>query len=1011
MTPSHRRLPIRAAAVGLLALLGPASAAAQTARFVVEPLATAPAAPAVSLTTSVSWAGAAFVPGGDFEPQHYRHRITAATDAPPDRPGRIPVEGKTITAFNTLRDGALDGGEATVLRLEDGRLRVVREGSIPPGGFSATGWRSLTSGKRAVPSAARSFEVPVAAWERRGVRRWYALLAIDGMGGLSAPSEPVEVRLPETMPASKNRRLEVAEVAHDKALGIDGRPVPGTGTVPAPTGLAAEATGRGTVRLSWDDPEGGTRPAGFVVLESYTPPAEMRGFFVDVDAGPGRPSEPVRKGDMVILRRTFDGVIDRTGFVSDRVWDRSYGVRAPLVGFWPDERDDAAWRLRRHPARPGAAEEIGALAAGDWRGRTYLELELRDRAEARLGRPLNHGGTGQDYFPVLRPDIRYKVSVRLRGERPGRAVFRLTGPLSEAVRPLLLDYGTEWTLAEAEFAVPRILRDGRSGGMELVVQGPGRVDVDAFHVHPAATPYLTPEPIDRLRLEAGRPSALRTHDLIKTGNRSYDAAALLGQAGLPMNGFPRAQPAGLPRELETMRSLGVAPWLQVEPHLSDAEWLAFAEWLAAPAPAPGEEGRRPWAALRAAQGRAAPWAEAFDTIYLEIGNETWNRIFVPWTFESMHDAATGAKKSAGAVYGLFQRRVAEVLRSSPWWTAEMEEKVVWVIGGWLINGYGLQAAQAAGDAAELVTIAAYNGGWESGEGVPTGSPESVFNLMNQVSQVSGALGAERARELAMLARETGQTLVPGTYEAGPGYVLDGLNGREVTEAQAEAQERVMKSAAAGAATLDSFLTLHGLGYGMQNFFTFGEGRRWSSYAPWHRGGAPYPSWSWLALLNRLGWGEALAVRALAVPRADLEKFGHRQAVADAPLVGVHVLRLAPDAAGGGGRLVVAAISRRAAGHADGAPASDEANCTPVEIALPLGQEDAVAGLAVHRMDGAPLDHGAAGGRSPELETLALDAALLADGVLRIDEATGGAGCGLPAATALVYEIRLGEGGA
>ena len=704
---------------------------------------------------------------------------------------------------------------------------------------------------------------------------------------------------------------------------------------------------------------------------------------------------------------------------SDRVW----GARFPRqflpagVEWWPGERDGADWSLRAHP--PGHAASEG------WGGRGYLELRLRDRMTAELGR-YNHAGTRQDWYEVLRPDVPLKVSVRIRGERPGRARLRVAGQLEPAIRPVLIDYGTDWTLVEAELPVPQLLeRATPVGRIELVVQGPGRVDVDDLRVHRADAPWLGLAPEDRARLEAAGLSALRTHGWIKTGTDTYDMAELLGGDFAGMD-------TGLGRFLETLASLGEggeggpAPWLQIEPHMSDDEWLALVEYLAAPAPPPGEAAARPWAALRASQGRVAPWTEAWDRIHLELGNETWNGLFRPWTFEGMRDAATGEGLSPGAVYGLFQARVAEVMRSSPWWEAAgMEEKVVWVIGGRNRFPYGAEAVAAAPGASDLMAVADYNGGWDSGEGPPRPDPASFANLLSDVTQSIGVHSVAQAEMVAEIARDQGRAIAVGTYEAGPGYALDGLNGDRVTPEQAAGQERVMKSAAAGVATLDAFLARRGAGFGMQNFFTFGEGTYWKSHAPWHEGGAPYASWAWLALMNELGWGEALAVRTLGAPRADLEGFGFREDVDDAPLVAVHALHVPSDGDGdgdgdgngAGGRLIVAAISRRVPGHADGAPGSDGAGgpqdgCAPVEISLPLEGRGALAdwrdlrSVTLWRSRGAHDAHGATGD-PPRIARRTIDPAALADGVLRIGGGSaGGEPCGLPAASAFVYAIDL-----
>ena len=130
----------------------------------------------------------------------------------------------------------------------------------------------------------------------------------------------------------------------------------------------------------------------------------------------------------------------------------------------------------------------------------------------------------------------------------------------------------------------------------------------------------------------------------------------------------------------------------------------------------------------------------------------------------------------------------------------------------------------------------------------------------------------------------------GTYEAGPGYALNGLNNEKVTDQQARDQEAVMKSLAAGTATLDGFLARAYQGFTIQNFFTFDAGNYWRSHAKWYLGGQPYPSWKTLSLFNQYATGDMLATQTLNVPGIDLKAIDRRVAVKNAPQVAVYATR-------------------------------------------------------------------------------------------------------------------------
>jgi hypothetical protein len=352
----------------------------------------------------------------------------------------------------------------------------------------------------------------------------------------------------------------------------------------------------------------------------------------------------------------------------------------------------------------------------------------------------------------------------------------------------------------------------------------------------------------------------------------------------------------------------------------------------------------------------------------------------------MTDAVTGDAYAAGEVYGLFHERVAQLMKSSPWWTPELDEKVRFVLGGWSISSYGEQAAQHS-PSAELMTVGSYIGGWDENQGPPARTPPSYFNVLNQVSQVTIPRAARHAEAVAKIAERQGAPLFAGTYEAGPGYAHPRLpSGKGMTKEQEQEQEEVMKSQAAGVATLDSFLAQARAGYLVQNYFSFSEGPRWSSHAFSRDGGQAYPSWKLISLLNREGLGEMLEVRGDDLPTADLEKYKSRPAVDDAPLVSSYALR-------DGDRINLFVISRRVPGVLD--PGDD--GCTPLEVALPFASAGRVT---LHRMAGA-YDAQNIKSDAAVIETMPVPAP--ADPAhFRIDAETGAAECGLPPASAFLY---------
>jgi hypothetical protein len=102
-------------------------------------------------------------------------------------------------------------------------------------------------------------------------------------------------------------------------------------------------------------------------------------------------------------------------------------------------------------------------------------------------------------------------------------------------------------------------------------------------------------------------------------------------------------PVGIPEFLELCREVGAEPWIVAPTAMSLDETKLLAEYLAGNASTPG-------GALRAQAGRVEPWTQAFHTIHIELGNETWNGGFEG---ESIEDPAAYGRR-ANAVFTAFR---------------------------------------------------------------------------------------------------------------------------------------------------------------------------------------------------------------------------------------------------------------------------------------------------------------------------------------------------------------------
>lgn len=846
------------------------SVPAETARFTVRNQVVNADVPAFTASVASMGNGTEFMnSGGGFEPANFRTRIMAEQDSP----DTIIANPDLISGFDSWAQGAFDGADVEVMRVVDGKLQTIREDRVAQGGFMASGWLNIIRrGNVLSPETTRYFT----GWDgynRLGAPWYYTVSAVDAAGRLS----PLSAVAAATAPLRPGKRDEAPASSLQKLALSDGR-----ADLPAPGDFKAQLNVSQVLQLSWDPVPGA---AGYVVFRSYLPPEQIRGYGIRLE-GQGA---PIRAGDMIFLRKKFY-LPRREEVATSRIWSISavkstFGVQ--LVQGMPG--DPGVPDMRLVPHEPGTPVEDP--------GETYLEVDMKKGDSLALG-SYNHGGTGQRYYPVLDPNQTYRFEIWMRGDESVTATFRMNGPQGKVPGlPATARPGKDWRRYVIDFRVPSLLTGRNPGQMQLVLSGQGRVDLDNFRIYRADAPYMALLPEDQEALSTSGMEALRSHMFIKSGSEGYDLAQLTSAGGLN----PRESGQTLDQFLKICAATGINPWIQLDPPMTRDEWLGLVEYLAAPFdPAKDDPARLPWAAKRAAQGHPEPWADTFPRIYFEIGNETWNNMFRPWNFPSMKDGGrlNWSKYGSGEVYGLYQEHVLSIMRESPWW-GRLQERLKPVIGGWQISDYGFNALKHSPDTA-AVTVADYIGGWDSGEGPVQPTPEGYSSVMVFTPQLTIPV-ATRAHDKLQGLGFAGKVDL-GTYEAGPGYALNGLNGRQVTAEQRTGQEKVMKSAAAGAATLDNFLARVQAGDRIQNYFLFGRGTEWKSHALWQDGGQAYPSWAWLALFNHVGRGDALAVDTLEVPHMDLPEMGRRKPMQNAPMAAAYAARQ-------GDRLTVTVVSR------------------------------------------------------------------------------------------------------
>lgn len=898
-----------------------------------------------------------------YEPIHFRTKLNLLGDSS----NELIVERPVIDGFNVYKSGLWRGARARVYRIRDGKMTLVREDVVAE--HHASGWQQVEGfGGKLVAPGQHSAEFALPGWWAEGVDQWISVVAVSKDGSESPASSVARFRVP-IRPQKLGQPKEVATVAAPKE---QGKVNP---EIAAPGNVRVEVDENSRVfSVSWDAVESPDL-LGYALRISDYPPEQHQGFRLLLKDVPDDPSRQLKRGDIVFLDQQFT-YFSRRERLSNRVFGANQNRFSSLIPF-ENDGEMGRWSFEPHP-QP---------LPDDFRdgGETCLALDLATDKPVEI-KEYNFGHLEQSWYRVLDPKQTYVVEFwarqeglanptatfqfrqgSYRGENEVKATFQLTG---------------QWQKYRAELRVPFMLeKSGPIGEMVLSFRGPGKVWLDNLRVYEHRADFCDFFPEDYAELEHSKMGALRFHSLIKTP-LGYSLQMLTNAPG--GNGFSgtrQLSPHTLVSWLSICEKAKINPWLQIEMCMSESEWLGLVEYLNAPFdPAVDTPEKKPWAYKRYRQGRAEPWTAAFSTIYFEISNETWNPLFRPWVFnwQNMTDEVTGRRYESGELYGLFQEHVLQTMKSSPYWTPELDRKLEPVLGGWAIQtddkGYGQQAARTS-PSSKHVTFAAYNGGWDEKE--PPANADDLFRFKALSQTVQQAIPRADAL-VAWLKGHNAATaghVVLGTYEAGPGYNLNGLNNVRMTPEQVEAESQAMKSLAGGTATLDSFLARGERGFILQNFFTFSRNRHyWTSHAPRSAGGQAYPCWSLLGLYNREGQGDFVQVQTISVPTTDLDaaQRSRRMPVKDAPLVACYATR-------SGDRWNVFVLSRRV-----DAP-------TPVTLQLPFAS---ARSITLHRTTGEPASHNL-DAENVRIETVPVPPESLKEGRLTIDG-------GLPPAATFLY---------
>jgi hypothetical protein len=909
----------------------------------------------------------------NFEPFNFRTKFHAEGDSP----NEIVLSTRQISKYDSVGSGYWDGATVRVYRAINGKLVKVRTDKISETVVEQWNGVDGISGSQLVQPEITDVEVWVAPWSRRGVDIYYVVTAVDKDGRESEISNSVKVVYPLETP----KDIDKSSLKTNKLVGFSYPKDIKEGQVPvAPSGLTASYSATtDRVTLNWK-----ASPtvdiAGYRVKSANVNPAKMRGDHIYLEHSPKDSKLHIRKGDLIFVDKQTRKW-DKEKMFSNRVYN--LGRNYPDIYFQPTETRH--WELVEHPT-PVPLE----LARS---GQTCVRIDMDSDETIDLSKYC-YAGMDQNWYKVLDPEKTYIVEfwAKQNNMKNPKITFSMPGPFRRdtAVAPVENQIDENWKLYRFEIKVPLKLESGGVGLVALKFSGPGTLWLDNWRFYEKGTDFMDFPDSEIEELRKSGMAAYRSHAHIKTLEGAYTMEGLTNPtAGIGWQGYRPNSQYTLPGLLSIMKRANLNPWLQIEMVMTEDEWLGFVEYFCAPYnPEKDSPETKPWAFKRYEQGHPEPYLDDFDRVLFEVSNETWNPMFYPFCFlyNSMIDEATGTNYSGGAIYGMLQEYVIDIFKSSPYWSKEADEKFEFVLGGWAIktkeDGYTVQAAKYS-PSSKYVTIAAYNGGWDENAPPAQAAPKGYFDALSTSKRSS----QPRALVLSEALKANNLKTELGTYEAGPGYNLNGLNGVSMSKEQVEQESRTMKSLAAGTATLDVFLTQGSLGYKLQNFFVFGRNRNyWSSHARMENGGQAYPSWKLLSLYNCEGTGDFLLAQALDTCSYTFEKTAKREGLKDMPLVGVYATRKDD-------RLNLFVISRKTRDF----PIVGDKGYSSVSVDLPIKKAKE---LKLFRMTGNPADHNL-DADNVKIDELSLNPKL-AKAVFKVNEQAGASVDGLPPASTFLY---------
>ena len=459
-------------------------------------------------------------------------------------------------------------------------------------------------------------------------------------------------------------------------------------------------------------------------------------------------------------------------------------------------------------------------------------------------------------------DFRFDIMLKQEGMTSGK-VHVVVGGYKDtpgAIATHTFEAGTEWAKHSFDFVSKFPGKEslkGKGGGLSTLViysDEPGTLWIDNIEIYETNAEPGAIRPEAKQALADMSPGVMRIWTGQTNGSlgwtldnwiADYADQQLSDQRGNKASA--RSRP-NLPDALQLCKDLDAVPWLIVNVSFSPEEWSNLIEYLAGPADSP-------YGAKRAAAGRVEPWTDEFDKIYLEMGNETWSKIFRPWSW--MRDVNKSAK---------YTSLMWDTAKKNPYFN---DDKIDFIGTGWAANmrgsdpkngklSHGTKVAQL-NKHAELITTAHYAGGFDGITLDAKGKDQQIFNRLYYTPRINKVQIDNSVDSLKLL----GRNMKACDYESGPGYGIPSPGKKFSIEG-----EKVGKSLASAITTLDCYMYAQSQPeYGPIAFFGFNmSGINWSSHNPDLR---PHITTLAITLRNQYCTGDMMQVEGIKVPTIDV----------------------------------------------------------------------------------------------------------------------------------------------